>query len=194
MGFMQNFLRGQYSSTVTFILGLLLFFMPFVQLKCKANKPNMEDRISVWQNFPPVTMTGFEMVTGKVQTTQPLETSSQKLYKVSMKSLPFAIIAFLTGIIGFVFSLIDFGGRPIAIVVTATLAAICLVVVRFTFVSNLNPGLYLEKARLEDMIEVKFTVWFYLSVISFILTALSGYFQGLFALDNKYPANYELEI
>jgi hypothetical protein len=194
MSFISNLVRSQYSSTVSFTLGFLLFFMPFVQLKCKTDKKGLEKSGVVWQNLSPVSMTGFEMITGKVQTTKPSETSStQKLYEVSIHSVPFAILAFLTGIIGFTFSLIDFGGRPITIVVTGTLSAICLLVVRFTFINNLNPGLHLEHAKLEDIVELKFTAWFYLSMASFVLAAVSGYFQGLFALSNKYPMSYELE-
>jgi hypothetical protein len=196
MSSIQAVLRNQYSSTTTFVLGLLLFFMPFVQLKCKPNKKDSEKPVVVWQNLPPVSMTGFEMMTGKVHTAKSPETSAmQKLYEVSIRSVPFVILAFLCGIIGFIFSLMDFGGRPITIVVTGTLSAIFLIVVRFTFIDNLNPGLHLEHANVKDVVEVNFTVWFYLSIISFMVTALLGYFQGLFALNNKHAvSDYELEL
>lgn len=135
------------------------------------------------------------MMTGKVENAENYQLSKgQSVWNDWIKSVPFAIVAFCAGLIGFVFSLIDFKERPVAIVVTGMLSAISLIVVRFTFVSNLDPGLHLLSTQFNNLVQVKFTIWFYLSLAGFFVTAVLGYMQGLFALAREYPADYEMSF
>jgi hypothetical protein len=165
--------------------------MPFVHLKCKADKKSEKNPALIWKDLPPVNMTGFGMIAGRVQAENSNRLlPTENLYGNAVPKVPFAIVAFFTGLIGFVFSLL-FKGKSFAMVITATLSAICMVYVRFSFASNLDPGLHLQHAKITDMAEVRFTLWFYLSVISFLITALSGYLYGLFNLEDNYRLEYE---
>jgi Na+/H+-translocating membrane pyrophosphatase len=189
----KTIFQSRYSPTLCFILGLFLFFLPFAELKCKTNKPPAGFSIS--EKSPPVIITGIGMMTGSVQNAEKYQLSKgENVLNGWIKSVPFAIVAFCAGLIGFVFSVIDFKERPIAIVVTGILSAICLMVVRFTFVTNLDPGLHLLNARFSNMVEVKFTLWFYLSMATFLVTALMGYMQGLYSLTEEYPGEYEMSF
>lgn len=188
---LQNMLQNPYSSTLSFTVALFLFFLPFSELKCKASKPVAG--ISVSQNAPPVKITGVGMIRGKVENGENYQLSKgENVWNDWISTVPFAIVAFSAGIIGFVFSLINFKERPVAIVVTAMLAAISLLVVRFTFVGNLDPGLHLLNEKLNNPAEVSFTLWFYLSFTSFLISALAGYMQGLSSLTEEYPTDYQV--
>lgn len=189
----KKIFQSPYSSTVGFTLGLFLFFLPFAELKCKTDRPPAGFSLS--ENVQTVRITGIGMMTGRVENGQNYQLSKgENIWNDWIKSVPFAIIAFSAGLIGFVFSLIDFKERPVAIVVTGILSAICLMVVRFTFVSNLDPGLHLLNVQYNHMVQVKFTMWFYLSMASFFVTAFLGYMQGLVALTQPYPADYEISF
>ena len=172
----DNFFRKRHTATVSFAIGLLLFLLPFAELKCGSTTlaANTGIGIALGKEWKVVMM-------GNDNDWMKKANSSVKEGKTNpMKSGPdvFAILAIASGLWGLIFSLSHQKQRSLMAICAGILAGIMLIaiMIRFKMIlhSSLNEGND-NKVDMGMLIKINFTVWFYMSLIAFAAAAFFGY-------------------
>lgn len=174
-------------SSVAFGIGVLLFFMPFLDIKCNT---------MILQKVSGVQLaTGFEIKSPGSDNTlvgnfEKMDDGDTKVSTKGEKKEPnmLALAALVLGIVGLVLSLLNAKAGGTGGVVTGALAAVALIATMIDVKSKLKaemPGLQ-NRARGESVsgfdklgdsiyIAIDFTPWFYIAVISFLVAAFFCY-------------------
>ena len=183
-------------STVVFTLGVLLFFMPFAELKCKQNTQETAGGF----NFnlggeTAISNTGFGLATGKQWKVEMsglgglFGGNSNQLNKDQPKQDPnnYAIAAMALGIIGLLFCFAKFKGASGVALMAGILSAIALIALRFDLDKKVkDPSQVVQKNEngadwgngLDTMrFELNFTPWFYIAIIAMIVAAVLCYLR-----------------
>jgi len=163
------------SASVAFLAGLLIFLLPFAQVKCneKAFAENTGVGIAMGSEWKEVKSNSFFGHFG--QGTEDTKNNEKQ------DPNTFAIASIFFGILGLIFSMINFKPGYAACALMGTLAAFSLIGMLVDLKSqvkdnstprpggiNLNAG---------DILTVDATVWFYMAVIAFLLAAIFSW-QG----------------
>lgn len=173
-------------SSVAFGIGVLLFFMPFLDIKCNT---------MILQKVSGVQLaTGFEIKSPGSDNTlvgsfENMDKGDVKVNKGEQKEPNIlALIALILGVIGLILSLLNAKAGGAGGIITGILAAVALIATMIDVKSKLKaemPGLQ-NRARGESVsgfdklgdsiyIAIDFTPWFYIAVISFLVAAFFCY-------------------
>lgn len=178
---------NKYTSSVAYAVGILLFFLPFVEIKCNAT-PLYEAK-------------GIELVTGFTVKDKAGISSNhfngEDSQNERQQGNTFAIAAFVLGILGLILSFLNFKSQPVVSTITGVLAALCLIALLIQVKSdvgnwntggrpNANDDFFGNMAR-NIKVTAEFTAWFYLSLFSFLVAAYFSYKKGWPASINKQP-------
>lgn len=173
----SNFFKKKYTSSVAFLVGLLLFFLPFVEVKCN--------------NMPFAENTGLGLalgtdykVTGQMKSLQDGFDNAKQEEKTSKekgKLYVLALAALVLGLIGLFVSLSNNSMRSSISMIIGPLAALCLIIVMIQINREVKEQVGMP-GKIGDIsnaakVTVDFTLWFYLSVCSFLAAAFLGYKQ-----------------
>jgi len=177
----------KYPVSLFFLIGILLFFLPFVEIKCNAT-PLYEAK-------------GIDLVTGftvkENKHIKDFDETSLDIKNERQQGNMFAIAAFAFGILGLILSLLNFRSQTAACMITGSLAAFSLVGLLIDLKSDLKKwnGSSIKKpdndflGRLTNIkVSVDFTAWFYISLISFLAAAYFAYKKDLPAARQKTPS------
>ena len=160
-------------TSVSFLVGILLFLLPFVEIKCND------------QTFASNTGIGLAFGTDYKTTSQmrspenPFGNTSEKeiTEKQRGKMYASALIALILGIIGLVLSFMSSAPyKPLVFI--GSLAAICLIFLMIQIQMDIkDKPLTKEEDNLGNNLKItaSFTAWYYLSVLSFIIGAFLNY-------------------
>lgn len=161
-------------SSASFLVAILLFLLPFVEIKC--NDQPLASNTGIGLAFGTDYKTTSQMKTldnpfGK--------TSSEKAVTEKQKGEMYvsALIALILGAIGLALSMVN--SKPnTAGVIIASLAAICLIVLMIQIQMDIKDKPL--KGGEDDFgsnikVTAEFTAWYYLSLISFIAAAFFSY-------------------
>jgi hypothetical protein len=183
-------------STVVFVLGILLFFMPFAELKCKQNTQAETSGL----NFnlggeTTISNTGFGLAIGKqwkaeINGMGGFVNSNSSMNKDQPKQDPnsYAIAAMLFGIIGLLLCFAKFKGAAGIAMLAGILSAFALIGLRFDLDKKVkDPSQVVQKTDHNSdwlgngldtvKFELNFTPWFYLAVIAMIVAAVLCYLR-----------------
>lgn len=169
--------RSNFFVTVFFAIALLFFLLPFVKIEVAGELR--------W------TITGIEILSGKLDQTQQIKSKHGFLMSVSTsetidKNIYVASSVFF-GLIGCIVSLFNFRAKSIITGVLGILAATCLIIL-YVQISNQSDNTL--ASLLKVVFVVKFTLWYFLSLISFLAAAFFSYRQGnVVAAHDPVPAN-----
>lgn len=160
-------------SSVSFMVGILLFLLPFVEIKC--NEQTLATNTGIGLAFgtdykTSSQMKSFENPFGNTSDKTVTEKQQGKMY-VS------ALIALILGVIGLILSLMNTGINK-ALVFIGVLAAISLIVLMIQIQMDIKdkPLSKGENNLGNDLkITATFTAWYYLSILSFIIGAFLNY-------------------
>lgn len=172
----SNFFQKKHTTSVAYLVGLLLFFLPFVEIKCN--------------NMPFAQNTGLGLafgtdykVTGQMGSLQDPgnKDNETKTSREKGKMYVLALMALVLGVIGLFVSISNNPSRSTISMITAPVAALCLVIVMIQISSDVK-GQVKAPGKTDDLsnavkVTVDFTFWFYLSVCSFLAAAFLGYKQ-----------------
>jgi hypothetical protein len=158
-------------NSVAFLLAVLLFFLPFVNIKCKGQ--NLVSNNGIGLAFGTNYKTSKQIQSDEGNTDKKIsftEKDSGKMYLA-------ALIALLLGVAGFVLSILNPGPNKInaAIGVLAALALIVLMLQIKYDVRDKSGRDITEGFSANLKITAEFTAWYYLSLISFIAAAFFSY-------------------
>ena len=172
----ENFFRSPYTTTVSFVLCALLFFLPFVDIRCND--------VKLAQN------TGFGLAVGKdfrvgddlkrlqnlygerSETSGGVSRSSGKLYFT-------ALVAFLLAIAGIAVSLVLKKNNLACIIIgiAGTLALVGLIIQLNLDIRKKENGEY-SSAFTGTSIKANFTVAFYFCMVAFLAAAFLAFKRG----------------
>lgn len=174
-------------SSVAFGVGVLLFFMPFLDIRCNS---------MILQKVSGVQLaTGFQIKSPGSDNTlvggfENMNDSDTKAPTKGEKKEPnmLALAALVLGVIGLVFSLLNAKTGGTAGIITGILAAVALIATMIDVKSQVKAGMpdLRNKPRRDDAsgfdklgdsiyIAVDFTPWFYIAVIAFLVAAFFCY-------------------
>lgn len=174
----------KYSISISFLVGILLFFLPFIEIKCNAT-PLYEAK-------------GIDLVTGFTvkdnMHSKDFDETSIDIKNERQQGNSYAIAAFALGILGLVLSLLNFKSQPVVCMITGALAAFALIGLLIDLNSDLKKwnGSSIKKTDNDFLgglanikVSVDFTAWFYLSLVSFLAAAYFAYQKGSLSSKQK---------
>jgi amino acid transporter len=163
------------SSSVSFLVGILLFLLPFVEIRC--NDQPFASNTGIGLAFG----TDYK-TTGQIKSLEnPFGKNSSEEEKAATEKqkgkmyVP-ALIALILGAIGLILSLSNAKQNKASIFI-GSLAAICLIVLMIQIQMDIKDTPKTGEDNFADNIKVTaaFTAWYYLSLISFIAAAFFSY-------------------
>jgi amino acid transporter len=157
--------------SVSFLVAILLFLLPFVEIKC--NDQTLATNTGIGLAFG----TDYKTIAQKKTLDNPLGNSSEKAVTEKQQGEMYvsALIALLLGAIGFVLSLMKSNKAGVFI---GGLAAICLIILMIQIQMDIKdkPNTSGEDDFTKNIkVTAEFTAWYYLSLISFIAAAFFSY-------------------
>lgn len=177
--------------SLSFLVACLLFLLPFAEFKCENEK------------FAEAT--GIGLVSGNTKTAGRLKTlenygnrldadGDRKATTVAASdSNEFAIAAIALGVAGLLLSIFGFDKVPKVCGVIAVLCVIAMAAIQFDLRSNIarEEDKYLSAGESFDL-SIRFTVWYYVSVLAFLAAALFSFrkkplIQTVYAQPGEFP-------
>ena len=165
--------------SISFLVGILLFLLPFVNIKCGD--------MTVKEVKGYELATGFSVDDNKTKTPFGSFDSNQPATTKSEKKDPntYALVALGLGVLGFVVSLMAKGRSPLAafigVLTAAALIGLMIDVkkqLKLEVPGNSNDPNDLNFNFSDVKITAEFTPWFYIAVIAFLLAAFFSWQLG----------------
>ncbi len=175
----SNFFRKKYTTTVAFSIGLLLFLLPFVQLNCSS--------VTIAENTGLGLATGSSWKIGSLGTTESILKQFSEFKgnseREKIKTEPdwFLVLAIAFAVTGIIISVINGKTRPLITMSAGILAALMLVAgmvhLNILVKSQIPAGNKDDSLGMDfsGLIQVKFTIWYYISMAAFITAAFFSY-------------------
>lgn len=157
----------------SFLVGILLFLLPFVEIKC--NDQTFASNTGIGLAFG----TDYETTSQMKSFENPFGNTSEKTVteKQEGKMYVSALIALILGVIGLILSFMSPGPNK-ALVFIGSLAAICLIILMMQIRMDIKErSLTGKEDNLGNDLKITatFTAWYYLSILSFIIGAFLNY-------------------
>jgi hypothetical protein len=193
-----KFFRKRHTVTVAFAIGILLFLLPFAEIKCNS--------VSLARN------TGLGIATGSNWKLSKYSESSaffsQAIFKdgkspssrLSDGPNIFAIAALAAGLTGLLFSFSYIKTRSLICLSSGILASIMLIAMmiqmRLSMKSGTKKGSSKEILDLDmgSILSVSFTSWFYISIVVFAIAAFLGYKHYKIEMEDAIRNSYDFEF
>lgn len=193
-GISDAFFRKKYITTWAFALGLLLFLLPFSQVKCGSATLVENSGLGIAMGWQwKIAMLG----------------SSNELLKTIKKDKPgnqnqlrerpnvFAIVAILAGLIGLVMSVMAYNNGSLVTMSAGALGVIMLIALLIQFKWVLQSSL-IDKGdkemNMSSIITVQFTIWYFLSVFLFAAAAFISFKKYKLELQDALKRAYDFEF
>lgn len=194
----NNFFRKKYTTTIAFSIGLVLFLLPFVQLNCGS--------VTMAEN------TGLGLATGSSwningfgspeSILKELNKSKSNSEREKLKIEPdwFLLLAMAFALVGIFVSVSNWKMRPLVALSTGILAALMLVaaIVHLKIlIRSLIPATSKDDSlgiNFSGLVKVKFTVWYYFSMIAFITAAFFSYKHHTIEMKDTIDGQIEFEF
>lgn len=180
----DHFLKRQYLSPVSFGIAVLLFLMPFAEFKCNSGVILSNSGLGIATGHPWKQASDF-----KQDDKNDKMNDSEKIFREQLNGGPniFALVALTTGLFGVLIYFSKINWRFMAAMCAAMLGVIMMIAVMVQYRMQIS-GLIKRIESVEkglDMkvgIEMRFTIWYYLSLLFFIMPVFLNYIQDLAVL------------
>ena len=193
------FFRKRHTVTIAFTIGVLLFLLPFAEIKCNS--------VSLAQNSGIGIATGSDWKLSAYSSGSKIFSDSvfknSKSPSESLSDGPniFAIAAIAAGLSGLLFCFSFSKSRSLICLSAGILAAIMLIAMMIHLRYSMNSGLKnsgtkedIKGLDMSSIISVSFTTWYYLSVVSFIIAAFLGYKHYRLEMEEAIQNSYDFEF
>jgi hypothetical protein len=184
----DNFFRKKHTTSVAYLVGLLLFFLPFVQIKC--NDMPFAENTGMGLAFG----TDYKVTNGlnSLQGGFGNGDRDEAPTKEKGKMYVLALLALVLGVAGLGISLSNMRSGPSINLVIGILAALCMIILMFQISADVK-GETNKPDRVSDFtdsvkVTVNYTFWFYLSVCSFLAAAFFSYKHKQLAVVPEEPS------
>lgn len=174
-----SFFRRRYTSTAAFAVGILLFFLPFAELRCN-------DSVLA-------SNTGIGLATGKEWKTYGLpgygdvlkgqENPAKDKTFTSLKDWPniLTLISLLAAVAGLIFSATNSKLRAVVSMSAGILAAVLLIGMMIQMNHELKDSMAGKKGEpdyggaISMFVKMNYTIWYYMAVVTFVIAAFFGF-------------------
>lgn len=191
----ESFFKKPYSLTTFFALGILLFLLPFVQIKCGSQTLAENSGLGIaigsqWKISPTLGSNEFMK-----KMNESVKESSSK-----MKEQPdiILIVALAAGIAGIIVSIARSRFRHLLAMSAGLLAVIMMLAFLIKFKMELNSQLYDKEDKddlgMSSIIKIQFTMWYFLSLLFFAAAAYFGFRQHRDELKERLKSAYDFEF
>jgi hypothetical protein len=194
----EKFFRKKYISSWFFGAGLLVFLLPFAQVKCSSTTLAENSGIGIalgrqWK---------VAMVGSSDELLNKINQASKEKGKDPLKNEPniFAIIALAAGFTGLVFSFLLVRNRSLVSMSAGILAALMLIALLIQYKLVMQSALSEkgdkgnEDLNFGGIITIQFTIWYFISLISFATAAFIGYKKHSIELKEALKNTYDFEF
>jgi hypothetical protein len=162
--------------SVSFLVGVLLFLLPFVDIKCGGTTIREVKGFELATGFKIEDKNMNQSLFGNISSGQ--STSNDKAEKRDANM--FALAALALGVIGFIIALLAKGGRSVPAAFMGMFASVALIALMIniktdpslntsTKTNNNADGFNMNLG--DDIIRVEFTPWIYLAIVLFLVGA-----------------------
>ena len=170
----NGFFNRRFADSVAYLLGLLLFFLPFVELKSKA----IEIGDMKIEGFY-MKSRGIDLATGTSASATAGDTTLNINKGLSSDREIFALLAALFGLAALIISFLTFRKRPLVSAVAGLLAAISMTALYFDLENTMRETKQGSADILSGLgVTMGFTLWFYLSLLCFLIGTLLSFMQN----------------
>ena len=186
-----TFYRTPHLTAYSFGLGILLFLLPFAEIKCSGTSIASLKGIDLVTGASPKINSDLENIDKQFgnNANEPVTTTDKKK---DGKMYVAALLALLLGIAGLLVALRKKTGYSMAEVVLGVTGAIALIVLMIQVNADVNSQLKNEKGNdgFSSMIKasVDFTFWFFLCLFSYLASAFFSYRQKENGNMNRQPS------
>ncbi len=173
----DNFFRRRHTTTIAFAIGLLLFLLPFAELRC--------GNVALMNNSGVGLATGSEWKTvmggNRMMDKFNSEVKSQDARSALSTGMNvFLLVAMAAGIFGLFVGFAEQKWKDLAIACAGALAVLMLIAVMIQLKMQMNSALAESSEKqmeesVAQLLKMKFTIWFYLSLASFGCASFLGY-------------------
>lgn len=179
------FFRRPWNAPVCFILALALFALPFAEFKCANVSLLGNSGIGIALGRDWKMAAGM----GSNELFKDLEKDPDKR-KELFKNEPniFALVAIAAGLFGILLLFLKGSWRSLAGMSAGILGALMLIAVMFQLnwelraLMKAKPGEEGTGLAVQGLIKIQFTIWYFISLVSFLAAAFFHYMQGRIAL------------
>lgn len=194
----NRFFRSRHNSTVCFAVAILLFFLPFVEIRCGTVPliSNSGTGIAFGQPWKPSTAWNQNELMRNVN-------KPDGEFKQMMKEGPniFAIVALVCGMLGAIVAFSSLSWRNIAGMCAGILGALMLlaVLIQFRIQMRTSFGNAAQKTEIMDynidgVLKLSFTIWFWFSLVLFAAAAFLNYMRDRIALQDAIRSTPDFEF
>ncbi len=192
----NNFFRNRHTSTISFAVGILLFLLPFAEVKCGSVTLVGNTGIGLVIGSPWKTAMGL----GDNEYFNKLKGPSEKTTREMLTGGPniFAILALVFAAAGMAVSFSNHRTRSMAGMSTGILAALMLIALliqyKLAMHSALSSSEDTKDIDMSMMVKLKFTTWYYLSLASFAAAAFFSYRHSRIELEDAMAKSIDFEF
>lgn len=193
----QNVLKTKIPSTTTFAIAVLLFLLPFAEIKCKLDQSNKETNNNF--NFGSTAVkfynSGLGLAIGGNWKMRGLgsmlsDGADNMTSKAPPKPNVYAIVALALAVVGLIVALAGKGALHFVGIVSGVLGAAALVGLMMDLKSQLDKeGAQLGGDKLDASFALGFTPWFYICIVA-LLTGAFLCFKRMQLSKEKLPPPY----
>lgn len=167
-------------TTISFAVGILLFFLPFMEIKCGGTTLAQMSGLNMVTGSSPKMNSDFENMARGFDKNDGTSVITKK--EKQGKSYAFAIVALALGAGGVVVSILRKGKDQTIKMILGIAGALSLIALMVQVKADVGDALQSENAGSSDFssmmkVSVHFTAWFFLSVLAYLSAAFFSYQQ-----------------
>ncbi len=188
--------RNRHASTISFAVGILLFLLPFAEVKCGSITLVGNTGIGLVMGSPWKTALGQ----GNEEYIDKLKNPTEKSTKKMLSGGPdvFAILALVFGVAGLAVCMSTHRTRSMVGMSTGILAALMLIALMIQYKVAMSSALSNSKdvkdIDLGMVLKLKFTTWYFISLASFAAAAFFSYMYSRIELEEALERGVDFEF
>jgi hypothetical protein len=189
----NNFYRTPYLTTISFAVGILLFFLPFMEVKCNGTALAQMRGTDMVTGSSPKMGDEFEQMTKSFDRSDNGGIDKTTKTEREGKVYVLAIIALLLGVAGFIISLMKRGGYNKMEMLFGIIGAVTLIALMVQVKNDASSQIETGNKETDGFssmmkVSVNFTIWFFLCVLSYLSAAFISYKQKDLVAEGLPPA------
>lgn len=192
----NDFFRKRHTNTVSFAVGILLFLLPFVEVKCGAVTMAGNTGVGIAAGLPWKTAMGASDNEYFDKLRQPSAKSSKQL--LSEGPNVFAMLALVFAALGVAICFSYHRMRSMTGLSAGILAALMMIALLIQYKLAMRTAMSsndeIRDINMGAIVQMKFTAWYFLSLASFAAAAFFSYKHSRIELDDALEKAVDFEF